>query len=302
MPEFTFICPNNPEAAGKIIDHVQSISNSGLYDGMFLDRIRWPSPTGNPFEYSGCFCKYCQKAALNTDIDLIGIQSDILQLFQTNNGKLQLVRGFLNFSNDPLNNQLQCLSDWLKFRTNSITTIVGNVSKIARSSGLEVGLDCFSPGLTRMVGQDLEALSPFADWIKVMCYAHTFGPAGLPFEIYGLMKYLTTFVDQTNSDARDFLSTNMSIPIPGSAESCQKNGLDTDALLIEIQKGIRMVSTKLFAGLELVEIPGVSSLNDNQITREHHAVRALGVDGLSISWDLLHIPNDRLIKISDIWS
>ena len=44
-----------------------------------------------------------------------------------------------------------------------------------------------------MVGQDLSGMSGIVDWIKLMTYAHTLGPAGIPFELSGLFHYLTFY-------------------------------------------------------------------------------------------------------------
>ena len=64
-----------------------------------------------------------------------------------------------------------------------------------RAADLEVGLDCFSPALTRLVGQDLAALAPLADWTKLMVYGHARGPATLPYEIGALADWLAATGD-----------------------------------------------------------------------------------------------------------
>ena len=62
---------------------------------------------------------------------------------------------------------------------------------------MPVGLDCFSPMLMSMAGQDQHRLGKGVDWIKLMSYAHTLGPAGIPFELLALADWL---VEHTGLD------------------------------------------------------------------------------------------------------
>jgi hypothetical protein len=44
MPEFTFVCPNRPAVREAVLAHVRAVLNDDRYQGVFLDRIRYPSP------------------------------------------------------------------------------------------------------------------------------------------------------------------------------------------------------------------------------------------------------------------
>jgi hypothetical protein len=57
---------------------------------------------------------------------------------------------------------------------------------------------------------------------------------------------------------------------------------------------------KLLAGIELVEISETSELTASQIEDDLRAVKSIQIDGISISWDLWHIPLKRLEIVSDI--
>jgi hypothetical protein len=54
------------------------------------------------------------------------------------------------------------------------------------------------------------------------------------------------------------------------------------------------------AGLELVEIPGVSELKIGQIRQDWQAVLQAGVEGVVLSWDLWHMPLERLNVVREI--
>jgi hypothetical protein len=302
MPEFTFVCPNHPEANDVILNNLQKIVDSDLYDGIFLDRIRFPSPAANPLHHLGCFCSHCQKAADKIGIDLKNLQKSLLHFTTTPFGKISLVQSLLgNLTPDFDPESLGQILPWLAFRCDSINHFAEKIAAILRPAGFEIGLDCFSPGLTSLVGQNIGTLSKHADWIKIMCYAHTLGPAGLPFEILGLFEFLTQDAAMHPEEALKLLSTSMQIPLPGNKDLLITSGLSSNALALEIKKGMSAAKIPLLAGLELVEIPGVSNLNNEQIIRDHHTVKNLGVDGLSISWDLWNIPQNRLNLLSTIW-
>jgi len=56
----------------------------------------------------------------------------------------------------------------------------------------------------------------------------------------------------------------------------------------------------LLVGIELVEIPGVAELKTEQIRADLAAVCAGEADGLVLSWDLWHMPLDRLELVSSV--
>ena len=58
---------------------------------------------------------------------------------------------------------------------------------------------------------------------------------------------------------------------------------------------------KLLVGVELVEIPNVSELNTRQIKADMNANKSVSAEGFSISWDLWHIPLERLKLVNSIW-
>jgi hypothetical protein len=302
MPEFTFMCPNCADSTNIIFEHIDQITDQGIYDGLFLDRIRYPSPASNPLNNLGCFCKSCQQKALKSGIELEKLQKSLQRLTATESGKLELINSLFGtgegITDDSLKKSVQ---SWMEFRKASITDFVNGIAKFLQDEGLDIGLDCFSPSLTRMVGQDLNSLSRYANWMKIMSYAHTLGPAGLPFEIIDLFNYTISNTILKEKEILALLSSLLDLPIPDSFQKLQKQGLSTRALEREMQKGRESAKIPVLAGLELVEIAGIASLTDEQIILDHKSVLSTGVAGISISWDLWHIPNHRLDLISSIW-
>jgi hypothetical protein len=290
LPEFTFICPNNPESRTQILINISRIVQSGRYDGIFLDRMGYPSPTADPVNLQSCFCEYCQMAARKVNLDLEEIH-----------------KMFIEFDSYGLVHTLfdgteKYLHRFLDFRQRMITEFIFEITSIIRSGNLAIGLDCFSPSLARMVGQDLKSLTPLADWTKTMIYGHAFGPATLPFELTDLLTWLRKNQGIEESMALTNLLGISSLPITKPLRSLQNVDISSGNLATEYEFGKRMAgSSTLLAGIELVEISGVSELNSIQIDADIRALKAVDAGGLSISWDLWHIPLDRLDIVSSAW-
>lgn len=290
LPEFTFVCPNNPEARASILDHVNDLAQSSRYDGIFLDRMRFPSPAANLLNSLSCFCEHCKRAAVNVGLDLDEVRLSLMKI-----DKLSILRSLFGDKD-------QILSTFLKFRQQRITHFIQDVVSVIRAADLEVGLDCFSPSMTRMVGQDLSTLAPLADWTKIMVYGHAFGPATLPFEFADLANWLSESKTMSAKRALAELEKVTGVQLPGSLASLRNKGFTSETLAAEVARGRQLSGDcQSLAGIELVEMSGVSELDGFQIEADLRAIKEAGADGLSLSWDLWHMPLDRLAVVNSVW-
>ena len=302
MPEFTFVCPNRTAAAEAVLRRVDEIISSGDYDGVFLDRIRFPSPASNPAAALGCFCESCQEAAAQKGLDLAEIRTSLQEWIKKPSGRCDLVRVLLQPpETQPDTQQAQALQTFIKFRSESITAFVSKVVDQFHANGLLVGLDCFSPMLAPMVGQDLSALGKPVDWVKLMSYAHTLGPTGLPFELLELAEWLTVKANLKTTEAMQFLINAVNLPLPNNPTTLYRKGLSSRALQLEVRRGLDQIDTPVLIGVELVEIEGVAELDSLQIREDLSAVLALQPAGLVLSWDLWDMPLERLDLVREIW-
>ncbi len=289
LPEFTFVCPNKTAVRDQIFAHVQSLCRSGIYDGIFLDRMRFPSPAADPGRWLACFCEACQQEAAKVDLDLTAVRHELAQIMSEQGG-FQLMLAALLGKQAAGKTQLQ---RFLDFRTATITQFITETAAVIRQEGLAVGLDCFAPSLTPMVGQDLAALSKIGDWVKVMTYAHTRGPAGLPFELLELLQWLMKHGTEAEV-ALNWLSDMLQLPLPVSLAELRNPGLSATALQTEILHGKTAVHAPLLAGIELIKLEGVTHLGPTQIKEDLTALKAIQTDGLALSWDLWHMPLSHL--------
>ncbi len=303
MPEFTFMCPNRPDVRAAVLANLRTVLRDDRFDGVFLDRIRFPSPAENLEATLGCFCEDCQRLAAIRDLDLAAVRQCILRLTTTQEGCEQLVAALLDPAttiNCP-ERDLAAFSEFLRFRFDTITKYIRQAAELIHEQNMAVGMDCFTPSLTATVGQDLAGLDSAADWIKPMAYAHTNGPAGMVYEFAGLLHWLTTRGGLSEPDAMSFLTHCTKLPLPATREALLADGLPTEALRQEAVRACATGVRKLLMGMELVEIPGVAELTPARIAEDAAALRDGGADGLVLSWDLWHMPLERLDTIREAW-
>jgi len=296
MPEFTFVCPNRPDAAQAALANLDHSLADNRYGGVFLDRIRWPSPTADPARWLGCFCPACQAAAGGEGLDLAETRRALLDLLNSPGGAAQLVRQLLA----PDASTAAPLAALWAFRMRSVTRFVARAVEIARARGCAVGLDGFSPALTRLVGQELGALDAGADWTKIMCYGHALGPAGVPFELAALADWLIAR-GMADGGALALLAEAAGLPLPPTVAELRRAGLPPEALAREVHRGREQGIHTLLAGVELVDLAGVTALREDQIRADLAALRGARADGLALSWDLWHIPLERLDLVREVW-
>ncbi len=293
LPEFTFICPNNPEAREMIFAHIADLAGADRYDGIFLDRMRFPSPAADPVNLLACFCTHCREVAADLDLDLEEVRHDFSNL--ENSWVLQALFCKHNSTANSLNT-------YLDFRQKIITRFIQETVSIIQVHDVETGLDCFSPSLARIVGQELCELAPLADWTKIMVYGHAFGPATLPFEFTDMAKWFAANESCSEDQSLEELANISGISLSPSLAALRNFGFSPQFLAGEVVLGKRLAGgNRVLAGIELVEIPAVSELNADQIEADLRAIKTAGADGISLSWDLWHIPLERLELIRSVW-
>jgi hypothetical protein len=352
MPEFTFVCPNRSAVRDAVLHHLREVcvkdvqdvmrqnvarsqdARSRLYDGVFLDRIRYPSPAPNPARWLACFCKSCRRAASDMGLDLVDIRRKIRGVLKRPEGKRRFVRALLDLERGrdarvsmgargsgpqvggqddrdpssferPEDPALEALGTFLDFRARSVAKLLHEAIHLIHEEGLAVGLDCFSPVLTSMVGQDLEALDsaldPAHDWVKVMTYGHALGPATLPFELLNLADWLIRDAGMAETEAIAHLADATGLPLSEDRACLRKRGLSPEALVAEVHRAREMGLRRLLAGVELVEIQDVADLEDVQIEADLRALSDAPLDGLVLSWDLWHMPPERLALVQRVY-
>ena len=302
LPEFTFACPNHPAVQEAVYIHLENVVRQGLYQGLFLDRVRYPSPAAYLPNDLACFCEHCQRKAAQEGLDLNRVKQGIMRLTRDGISASSLVKTLLSGEADPWQlDEIQSLGQFLVFRKKSIGDFLAHLTPMLRDNQMEIGPDCFSPSLTHLVGQDLARLGNFADWIKLMSYAHALAPAGIPFELSGLVRYLTKTGSLTEAQALELIGQTLGLHLPPDLRSLEEGGLSPGALGKEVDHGRAASSKPVLAGIELVDMEGVVNLQPGQIRADLSILKHSGIAGLALSWDLLHIPLERLELVRQVY-
>ena len=154
---FNFRCPAS-ERNVDLFCEMQAESMRGAdFDGVFLDRVRYPSMANGAL---ACFCPECVRRYEADGIT--GVPETEIVGYE--NGRHL-------FGSEHAN----------MFFAHRARRIVHAVERVKERFS-EVSLDLFPPSLAYLVGQDLESLAPLASFIKPMLYRFTAAPAGLPYE------------------------------------------------------------------------------------------------------------------------
>ena len=152
---FRFACPNNPNVRKKTAQRLRELLAQYEFAGVFLDKIRFPSPANGIDEMLSCFCGHCRDAAKAVDIDL----DAVITVFTDRAIDPCVLRAEPGSNNahgwlDGLFAGSSVLTRFLQFRAESVTAVVAELADEARQMGRKVSLDLFSPCVARLVGQD----------------------------------------------------------------------------------------------------------------------------------------------------
>lgn len=299
---FLFLCPNDEENIRQIFNQYQNKIIESDFDGVFLDRIRFPSPSNGFEALFSCFCKSCQnKFYSNYGEDLEGYRNQIKTIFERfKTIDINYLQTCQSFSDIIIREDLEKLFD---FRSQSIFRVVKMFSDKARQMGKLVGIDLFAPSLASLVSQNYQLLAKTCDWIKPMIYCHTSSPAGLPLELYCLLRAILD-VNPALDEGQLIreVSRLIGVDLPTQLNDLLKNGISERIICGEMQK-IRKLNLSekvdIFVGLEAVQILGLCNINRKILKKYLESVVKAEIKGIIFSWDLLKIPDENLKFVGD---
>jgi hypothetical protein len=284
VEEFEFLCPNRPGALNRAISRVCESLREVRIDGAFLDRVRWASPSQDPFSGLTCFCKACHDVALIDGLDLGLVRKTLAERSATAEGRLSVVAALLGCASPR-----SVLGQFISWRAEAMTRAVGAVANAAGGEAGRIALDLFSPSLMSSVGQDV-CLLQRAEWIKAMTYMSTWAPAGVPYELAGYARWLR---EAGVAEPERAISKLVRYPIPTLRAG--KTSLPHRSFLAEAAMAHRHAGDRATLGIEFVELPVVAPVGDERLRQRVRAAWSSGC-GVVASWDLRHIPIDRLLS------
>ncbi len=300
--DFLFLCPNDEQRIRKIFNYYQKQIIEGSFDGVFLDRIRFPSPANGLETLFTCFCKSClEKFHTNCHEDLNHYRSRVKDFFR-------------EFKDIDIRDLSACrtlfdmivrdnLKRFFDFRAQSIYQVTKMFTDEAKKRGKLVGLDLFAPSIAPLVAQDYRLLAETCDWMKPMVYCYTSGPAGLPLELSCFIKAILNINPALSEDQLiQEVGRMLGVQLPGEINDLLKKGVPANIIYYEMQRiknfDLRE-GIKIYIGLEAVQIPGICHVNRSILEKYLSSVLEIGIEGMVISWNLLKIPDENLKIVGD---
>lgn len=296
---FRFACPNNPEARRKTLSQIGRLLDRYPFDGIFLDKMRFPSPANGADDMVSCFCPHCQEAAAATGLDLKALArlSEAGRLGEEIRRDVEVAAGVL--WTDKVLADTSLLRSFLRFRSDSITSLVAEASAEARTRGRRVALDLFSPSLAPLVGQDYSRLGQYADWVKPMTYRVARGPASLRLELPALIANLAKLSGSTPAEIIAWCATHIARGDAGLFDVIDRVGVPFEIVRDEIAMAVRsMDPVPVYFGLELISYAGSFETTPADVIGAVRAGQGAEAAGAIISWDLMHAPADGLAALA----
>jgi hypothetical protein len=301
--DFLFLCPNDEEHIRRIFDQYQNKIKESDFDGVFLDRIRFPSPSNGFETLFSCFCKSCLgKFYNNYGEDLKDYRNQTKTVFKKfKTIDINYLQTCQSFSDIIIRDSLKKFYD---FRKQNIYQVLKMFADKAKQMGKLVGVDLFAPSLAPLVSQDYQLLTKTCDWIKPMIYCHTSSPAGLPLELYCFIRAILDInpVLDEGQLIRE-ISRIIGVDLPTQINELLKNGVSENIIYSEMQKIKELNLRKnvdIYVGLEAVQIPGLCNITERILKKYLKYVIETDFKGIILSWDLLKIPDENLQLVGDI--
>jgi len=292
---FRFACPNNPQARRKTLARMGELLAQYPFDGVFLDKMRFPSPANGMDEVASCFCSHCRSAAARAGLDL----QAVVELFERGDFAAEWVQpGIGNGARSSIDAFLSpgsLLARFVRFRCESITGLVRAAYEEASRHGRKVALDLFVPGMAPIVGQDYPTLAEYCAWAKPMSYRTAQGPASLRLEIASLADGLSKMLGLPQAKLAAWCSRHLHGFSRDSITAMKEQPVSLQIVTPQIAAAVQLMApVPVYFGLELVRHPGVIDITPTLVNDMVAAGRAANAAGAIISWDIMHAPQDGI--------
>ena len=288
---FNFYCPNDKNN----IENIKSIFLEYLadydIDGVFLDKIRYPSFSNNPESVFTCFCDTCKDKMKKSGINAAELQRKIEDIFSDSNSENKNPMGISDYKNFKFDFSDPIIDSFFKFKEESINDTLEELTDFFRSKNLKIGLDLFAPHIAYFTGQNIIKLSSMADFIKPMYYRATYAPAGIPFEIESYSKSFPN-KDSENIKKEFFRFINE------SEEEISDKYMENELCQLKKEFDIKNICS----GLEFNKIKDIALSDTDYLERSINSFYNSGTDGIVLSWDLMRMPLEHLDIYIKLWN
>ena len=277
---FRFRCPGSAHNREAFLEASLKYLQAGDFDGVFLDRIRYPSFQFGLSGVLGCFCPQCLKKYERMGLDPDALRAACERLSQRVKAKEENPLGLTAFDGhrwifrDP---DVQALFD---ARCAVLEESMTALCAAYRERGYKIGLDLFTPALAYFAGQDFNRLVPLADFAKPMLYLHTDAPAGLPYELDMVAEY----TGEQSRKTLMALSGGDTIDAFAAAEIRRLNA----------RYGSSGSAVPVYCGMEYNRVARLAPVGPREIAHTLQVFQSAGATGVMPSWSLISAPDENV--------
>jgi hypothetical protein len=299
---FMFGCPNNPQVREKTLSHLEYLLTTYAFDGVFLDKLRFPSPANSFDDMLSCFCPHCRAKAQEQGLDLDAVRDGLHnpRLLREGSPPAGWAGSGLLWLDDLLAD-LPLLQKFLHFRAESITELVRAAHEIADRLDRKVALDTFSPSIAPLVAQDYQSLGAYAAWVKPMSYRFTKAPASLRLEVpalaHGVVGLLSLDLGKVTHWAVESVPGVDDIDFERYEVSSAPQALFASETALAVES---LAPVPVYLGLETVYWPGLTEPALDDVSKMMQVGQDAGVGGVCLSWDILHSPLDNIAALKRV--
>lgn len=286
---FDFCCVSNPENLEKILSYYRLTFARYGFDGVFLDRIRYPSFTAGLDAFIGCTCEHCRFVCEKLGFPIAELEDYLKKLKvriadKSNPNPLGL-RGYKDGAWEFEDQQLKRL---LLVKSRIVYNALLYLTNELKGEVSEIGLDMFAPFLSAFVGQSYESLQNLADFVKPMLYRFTNTPAGFRFELVKLVEAISE--PDTFSMRKAFICRLLNIEGDESMEKLMNSELSF----------IKRMGGKAVPGIELHTAQGLTPISAKQLSQNIELLRSHSFGGAAACWNILEASEEsRRIFLSN---
>ena len=286
-------CPNNPDTVAATLGALERCLETYPFDGVFLDKIRFPSPANGLQDVFTCFCPHCIRKAADAGLDLEAVRTTLAGRIAGAPGRsASIPRGAPWL--EPVGAGQPPLRGFIRFRADSVTALITEAATRIRALGRKVSLDVFSPLLAPLVGQDFPALAPLAEWAKPMIYRFGRGPSSLRSELPALIRELGAYLGRSEAEATAWAGAHVD-GLAGQTVAAIEAIAPLSLIRAETVSALSLFApTPVYLGLETVSIPGLMEVTPGNVEEILAIGSETGVHGYVLSWDVLHTPPENV--------
>ncbi len=265
---FSFCCPTsllNRENGYRIYE--EHFRDCG-FAGVFLDRIRTQSFVSGVPGVLSCGCERCRKAFMERGVDLDRVRA----LYEEKKDHFFDAAGCSPEKGFAFRETLA--ERFFEVKGELVSEAVVDICGHFQSMGMQTGLDLFAPLMSVFVGQPFEKISEKADFIKPMLYRKTEAPAGIGFEYELLKKCAPEAIGYPDLVADEDFLRRQALAFAGLP--CGK-----------------------YPGIEVNYREDIARTDPKYIRESLRVLRDAGMDGVTLSWDVMLAPDDHLKAVSE---